>query len=160
MRFRCLVVGVVVLASAVLVSPAAGQSSDPWIGTWKINLAKSKYSSGIPPKSSTVTVVAADGGFKQTIETVPGGLGFATRSEVVAKFDGKDTRVRGNPNVDASAYRRIDARSYEVISKKDGKVTLTSIVTISADGRTRTVTQTGTDARGQKVNNTIVYDRR
>ena len=160
MRKRSLVVGVVVIACAALASPVAGQPADPWIGTWKINLAKSKYTYGVPPKSSTVTVVGAPGGFRQIVETVPGGLlGMPTKSEVEAKFDGKDTRVRGNPNADTSAYRKIDARSYEVISKKDGKVTLTSVVAISADGKTRTVTQTGTDGRGQKVNNTIVYDR-
>ncbi len=158
MRTWTFVVGVV-LGSALLVAPATGQPSDPWIGTWKLNLAKSKYSPATPPKSSTVTVLAAEGGFKQTVDTVPGTFGLPTHSEVFAKFDARDTPVSGNPNADTSAYRKIDGRSYEVVSKKGGKVTLTSQVIISADGKTRTVTQTGTDAQGRAVKNTLVYDK-
>jgi hypothetical protein len=152
-------VAVVVVGLSLLVLPADGQSADPWIGTWKLNTAKSKYNPGLAPKSSTLTIVAAEGGFRQTIDTVPRTLGLPTRSEVLIKFDGKDSRVKGNPNADTSAYTKFDSRTYVVVSKKDGKVTLTSQVVISADGKTRTVIQTGTNALGQKVNNTIVYDR-
>lgn len=150
---------IVVAACCLLVSPATSQSPDPWIGTWKLDTAKSKYSPGIPPRSSTLTAVAVDGGFKQTVDTVLAMLGMPTNSEVMAKFDGKDAPVKGNANADTSAYLRIDGRSYEVVSKKNGKVTLTSRVVISADGKTRTVTQTGTDAQGKKVTNLLVYDR-
>lgn len=159
MRVRPLVIVAVVVGLVIFVSPAAGQSQDPWIGTWKLNLAKSKYNPGLAPRSSTVTIAAAEGGFKQTVETVPGTFGLPTRSEVMAKFDSTDTPVRGNPNADTSAYTKFDGRTYVVISKKNGKVSLTSQVVISADGKTRTVIQTGINAQGQKVNNTIVYDR-
>jgi len=149
----------VVVGFCFLVSPAISQSQDPWIGTWKLNTAKSKYSPGLSPKSSTLIAVAVDGGFKQTVNTVLATLGLPTHSEVTAKFDGKDTPVKGNANADVSAYTRIDSRSYEAVSKKNGKVTLTSRVVISTDGKTRTVTQTGVDAQGKKVNNYLVYDR-
>lgn len=161
MRTRTLVIGVVVAAFALCVSPAAGQSQDHWIGTWKLNTAKSKYNPGPAPRSSTLTMVAAaNGAIKQIVETIPATSFLPTRSELTAKFDGQDIPVKGNPNADTSAYKRIDSRTYEVVSKKDGKVTLTSRVVISADGKTRTVTQTGVNAQGQKVNNTLVYDRR
>lgn len=159
MRIRILVIGVIVVAIALLVSPATGQPGDPWIGVWKLNVAKSKYSPGLAPKSSTLTIVAVDGGIKQIVETVPATFGLPSRSEVTAKFDGKDSPVRGNINADTSAYKRIDGRTYEMVSKLGGKVTLTSRVVISADGKTRTVTQTGVNPKGQKVNNTLVYDR-
>jgi hypothetical protein len=149
----------VIVGFFLLGSPGISQSADPWIGTWKLNTAKSRYSPGPTPTSSTLISVAAPGGFKQTIDTVLATLGMPTHSEVTAKFDGKDTPVRGNANADTSAYTRIDARTYEVVSKKDGKITLTSRVVISADGKTRTVTQTGTDAQAKKVNNLIVYDK-
>ena len=157
MRIRTL--AIVVIGCFLLGSPAIGQSPDPWVGTWKLNTVKSKYSPGLPPRSSTLTAVAVDGGFKQTVNTVLATLGMPTHSEVTARLDGKDTVVKGNANADTSAYTRIDARSYEVASKKNGKVTLTSRVVISADGKTRTVTQTGTDAQGKKVNNFMVYNR-
>ena len=149
----------VVVGVCFLVSPVISQAQDPWIGTWKLNTAKSKYSPGLAPKSSTLIAVAADGGFKQTVDTVMAALGLPTHSEVTAKFDGKDTPVKGNANADTSAYTKIDSRSYETVSKKNGKVTLTSRVVISADGKTRTVSQTGVDAEGRKVNNYLVYDR-
>ena len=158
MWIRSLAVGVVV-GCVLLASPASGQSPDPWIGTWKLNPAKSKYSPGHTPTSSTLTIVAVPGGFKQTVDTVLATLGMPTHSEVTAKFDGKDTPVRGNANADTSAYTKIDGRTYEVVSKKGGKPTLTSRVVISADGKLRTVTQTGIDAQGKKVNNLIVYER-
>jgi len=44
-------------------------------------------------------------------------------------------------------------------SKKADKVTTTNISVVSSDGKTRTVTTTGTNARGQTVNNVTVYDR-
>ena len=149
----------VVVGVCFLVSPVISQAQDPWIGTWKLNTAKSKYSPGLAPRSSTLIAVAADGGFKQTVDTVMAALGLPTHSEVTAKFDGKDTPVKGNANADTSAYTKIDSRSYETVSKKNGKVTLTSRVVISADGKTRTVSQTGVDAEGRKVNNYLVYDR-
>jgi hypothetical protein len=158
MQLRTLAIGVVV-GCLLLSSSPHSQSPDPWIGTWKLNTAKSKYSPGLTPRSSTLVSVAVDGGFQQTVDTVMATLGMKTHSEVTAKFDGKDTRVKGNVNADTSAYTKIDSRSYEVVSKKNGKVTITSRVVISADGKTRTVTQTGTDAEGKKVNNLIVYDR-
>ena len=149
----------VVVGMSLLVSPAISQSQDPWIGTWKLNVAKSKYSPSLPPKSSTLVAVPVDGGFKQTVDTVMATLGLPTHSEVTAKLDGKDSPVKGNANADTTAYTRIDGRSYEAVSKKNGKVTITSRVVISADGKTRTVTQTGVDAEGRKVNNYLVYER-
>jgi hypothetical protein len=157
MRVRSLVVvGAVFL---VLAAAAAAQSTDPWVGTWKLNTAKSKYSPGPSPKSSRLTVTAAlNGGIKQVNRTQPL-TGPATESEVTAMFDGKDYPVKGNPNADMQSFTKLDSRSYQVVGKKGGKVTLTSTVVISADGKMRTTTQTGTDAQGRSVNNTIVYEK-
>ncbi len=158
MRVRTFVVGVALLGVMAVATTVTGQSPDPWVGTWKVNLAKSKYSPGPAPKSSTLTIVVADGGIKQTTDTVPA-TGAATHAEVTAKFDGKDYPVKGNPNADTQAYTKVDGRTYQVVAKKGGKVMITSRVVISADGKTRTTTQTGTNPQGQAVNNTIVYDK-
>jgi hypothetical protein len=151
------VVGAVFLVSALAV-PAAAQKADPWIGTWKLNAAKSKYSPGPSPKNGRIETTAVNGGIHQTNRTDPL-TGPSTTSEVTAMFDGKDYPVKGNPNADMQSFKRIDDHSYEVVSKKGGKVTLTSRVVISADGKTRTTTQTGTDGQGRTVNNTIVYEK-
>ena len=79
----------------------------------------------------------------------------------MATFDGKDCAVKGtNPNADAYTYKKIDARSYEAVAKKGGKPMITSRDTISADGKTRTNTQTGTDAQGKPVSNVTVFERK
>ena len=148
-----------VLALAVTASVAlSAQAQDQGIGTWRLNVSKTTMSPGPKPVSSTVTIEASDGGIKLVTEQSLG-LG-ASISEFTARFDGKDYPIRGNPNADVVALKRVDDRSYEVIGKKGGKVTITSRVTLSADGKTRTVVQTGVDAKGQKVMNTMVYDRK
>jgi hypothetical protein len=151
-------VGFVLALTLATPVTLAGQSKDPWVGTWRLNTTKSTYSPGPKPVSSTVTIQASEGGIKQTTEQSLG-LG-ASRSEFAAGFDGKDYPIRGNPNADVIALRRIDDSSYEAVQKMSGKVTITSRVSISADGKTRTVVQTGTDAKGRKVMNTLVYDRK
>ena len=152
--------GVVLLAGGCFIaSLVQAQQAPAWAGTWKLNLAKSKYSPGPMPKSSIIKIeAAAAGGLKQTTDQVTAS-GESRHIEVTAMFDGKDAAVKGNPDVDTQAYKRVDDRSYEVTGKKNGKVTTITKVTISADGKTRTATQTGTDPQGRAVNNTIVYDR-
>ena len=152
---------VALLGASLLPVPVSGQAADPWIGTWTLNVAKSKYSPGPAPKSGALTIAAsAGGGIHQTVDTVPA-TGAPIKWEITANFDGKDYPVKGNnPNSEMQSYKKIDARTYEVAAKRGGKPTLTTRVTISADGKTRTSTQTGTDAQGQKVNNVIVYERK
>ena len=111
MRVRSLVVvGAVLVGLAAFAVNAPAQSPDPWIGTWKVNVAKSKYSPGPAPKSSTMVIAAADGGIKVTNDTVPA-TGAATHTEITAKLDGKDAPMKGNPNVDTSAFTKIDAET-------------------------------------------------
>ena len=160
MRIRTLVVGVAILGVSLFPIPASSQAADPWVGTWVLNLAKSTYSPGPAPKSTTVTIMAAAGGFHQMVDTIPA-TGAPQKWDVMATFDGKDCAVKGtNPNADAYTYKKIDARSYEAVAKKGGKAMITSRITISADGKTRTNTQTGMDAQGKPVNNTTVFERK
>ena len=158
MRARSLVVFGAVFLVTVLAVHATAQVPDPWIGTWKLNAAKSKYSPGPSPKNGRIEITAVKGGIHQTTRTDPL-TGPSTTSEITAMFDGKDYPIKGNPNADTQAFTKIDDHSYQVVSKKAGKVTLTAKVVYSPDGKTRTTTQTGTDAQGKTVNNTIVYEK-
>jgi len=141
------------LGCGALVSAA-----DNWIGTWKLNTAKSKYTPGPAPKSGTVKFERSGDAIKVAVEGVTA-EGKAIHYGYVSKFDGKDAPWTGNPDADMAAARRIDDNSYENVSKKAGKVTLTSKVSVSADGKTLNITQTGTDAQGRAVDNVIVYER-
>jgi hypothetical protein len=131
-------------------------ADDPFLGTWKLNEAKSKIANG--PKNTTVVYEAAGDSVKITTDgTDP--KGSPAHSEWTGKFDGKDYPVSGDSSADARAYKKVDARTLTFENKKDGKATLTGRITISADGKTRTVHLSGTGPDGQKVSSTNVYDK-
>jgi hypothetical protein len=143
----------------VVTALAAAQSKDPFVGSWRINVAKSKYSPGPAPKSVTSTYEAAGNGLKVSVKNEPA-TGAVQQYSYTSNLDGKDVPVTGNnPNADMIAVRRIDANTLELVSKKGGKVTTTQRNVVAADGKTRTVTTTGTDAQGQKVNNVAVFEK-
>jgi len=132
-------------------------ASNPNLGTWKLNESKSKIAPGAP-KNITVTYAAAGDSIKGTIDGVDG-QGKPTHTEWTGKFDGKDYPVTGDPNSDTRAIKQIDDHNYDLTVKMGGKVTMTGKAVVSADGKTRTVTVSGTDAAGKKVTSTSVYDK-
>ena len=150
-----------ILAAAVVAVGvvATAQTKDPFVGSWRLNAAKSKYTPGPAPKSITSTYEAAGKGYKVSVKNEPAS-GPVQQYSYTSNLDGKDSPVTGNnPNADMVAVKRIDANTLEVVSKKGGKVTTTQSNVVSADGKTRTVTTTGTDGQGQKVNNVGVFER-
>ena len=135
------------------------QAQEVLFGTWKMNAAKSKFSPGPIPKSNIAKWEAFQGGVKLTVDIVPA-AGETQHYESSGNFDGKDNPVTGNfPDGDAMAFSKIDARTYQVLSKKGGKPTLKSHIVMAADGKTRVTTQTGKDAQGRTVNNTTFYEK-
>lgn len=150
----------IVLAAAALTLAvvANAQSKDPFVGTWRLNVAKSKYT-GPAPKSITSTYEAAGQGYKVSVRNEPAS-GAVQQYSYTTSLDGKDSPITGNnPNADAVAVKRIDANTLELVNKKGGKVTTTQRNVVSPDGKTRTVTTTGTDPQGQKVNNVGVFEK-
>jgi hypothetical protein len=157
---RKILLGVATSASLVLfVATAFAQSSNPAIGTWKLNVAKSKYKAGTPNKSGTTKVEAAGTGVKVMVDAV-GGDGTARHWTYTAKYDGKDVPITGNSQYgDVVAVTRVDAQTTRQIYKNGGKVTTTQTSAVSTDGKTRTVTNKGTDGRGRPVDSVAVYDK-
>ena len=145
------VVGILALSSLVYAQ------ADPNVGTWKINLAKSKYNAGQPPKSSTIVVAAAGQGIKVTADNVLAD-GTARKISYTVSYDGKDAPVMGTPDYDSVAMTR-SGNTLDGTRKKGGKTVQTFKTVVSADGKTRTTTTTGTNAAGQKVDNVQVYDK-
>jgi hypothetical protein len=159
MRVRT-VIGALAVAgwvTAFAVS-TAGQPASPWVGTWRVNLSKSTYSPGPAPKSFVMTIIAAEGGITQTVDSVSA-AGATGHSEITVRFDGTDYPMKGSTNTDTQAYTQVDDRTLQIIEKKGGKVTVTARAVISADGKTRTTTQTGTNPQGQTIKNVIVYEK-
>jgi hypothetical protein len=148
-------VGLVVLFGGT----ALAQSSNSEVGSWKLNVAKSKFSPGTAVKSGTIKVEAAGAGVKFTVDTA-GADGTARHYEYTANYDGKDVPVVGNsPYGDMTSRTRINATTTKAVNKKGGKVTTTQTTVVSSDGKTRTVTTKGTNVMGQATDNVTVWDK-
>jgi hypothetical protein len=129
----------------------------PQMGTWKLNEAKSKISPG-GMKNHTVIYEASGDNVKVIVEGTDSS-GKAVRNEWTGKFDGKFYPVTGDPTSDTRSYKQVNARTLTLTAKRGSKVTLTGRIVVSADGKTRTVTTTATDANGKKSHTTAVYDK-
>ena len=136
-----------------------GQATDPIIGTWELNLTKSKFTPGPGPKSETRTYVAAGPDIKATSKGI-GADGKPTATQWTVNYDGKDRPEIGNPDADALSLKRIDAYTTEFSEKRASKVVLTGARVISRDGKVMTITSKGTDAKGQAVNDVMVFEKR
>jgi hypothetical protein len=132
-------------------------AEDAFTGTWKLNEAKSKMAPNAP-KNSTVVYEAAGDNVKVTVDGI-GSDGKPTHNEWTGKFDGKDYPVTGDPNSDSRSYTKIDQHTLAFTNKKGDKVTISGRAVVSADGKTRTVTISGTDSMGKKFSSTAVYDK-
>ena len=147
-----------VLAAFGVVHLAA-QTADPLVGTWELNIAKSKYSPGPAPKSETRTYVVAGQDIKATLKGVDA-EGKPTSAEWTVNTDGKDRPATGFADLDALSLQRIDAFTVEFTQKKAGKVVGTGTRVISKDGKVMTITTKGTNAKGQAFNDVQVFEKR
>ena len=149
---------VILLTLAVLFGGATVCFADnPQMGTWKLNEAKSKFSPG-SSKNTTVVYEAAGDDVKVTVDGVDG-EGNAAHNEWTGKFDGKSYPVSGDPTADMRSYRKINNHTLALTNRKGKKVVLTGRITVSANGKTRTVTTTGKNSKGKWVSNRAVYDK-
>jgi hypothetical protein len=135
--------------------PSAPTDENLIIGTWTLNVAKSKYRPGPGPKSQTRTYEAHPNGVKATIRTVDLD-GHSTSVQYVAKYDRIEYPITGSAEADAIALRKVDAYTAEASLTHAGKVIGTASRVISKDGKTMTITFR--DARGV-VNNVAVYEK-
>jgi hypothetical protein len=154
MKKRALVLTACALFAAVLVCAAAG---DVFMGSWKLNEAKSKIAAG-SPKNSMVVYAASGDSIMVTIDGTDGD-GKPLHASWTGKYDGKDYPVTGDSTTDMRSYTKVNDHTLSITSRKAGKVVNTVRVVISADGKTRSVTLTSTDAKGVKTTSTAVYDK-
>jgi hypothetical protein len=134
------------------------QDADPLDGTWTLNVAKSKFNAGPTIKSQTRKYEVSGDTVKQTLDGVDAS-GKPVHMTFNAHYDGKDYPVSGNPDADTIAVQRTDKYSAKSTMKKDGKTTLTTERHVSKDGKTLTMKTTGTNAKGAKVDNVLVFDK-
>ena len=146
------------LASAITALAAFG--ADNTIGTWKLNVEKSKYSPApMPVKNLSVTREASDGGVKVTT-TGEQADGAAINASYTAKYDGKDVQVTGNAPYDTISIKQVNANTLTDQRKKTGgPYHATSRLVVSKGGKTMTVTTKGVNTAGTNFTSTFVLDK-
>jgi hypothetical protein len=147
------------LAVATALPQAGLTQSNPQIGTWKIDLAKSKFSPGPAPKSATLIFEGVGQGFRATREGTDAQGNPYKAVFGVYFLDGKPYPVTGVPGYDASSYKRVNDSTVEITRTKAGKEVQTATRVLSADGKTLTFTEGGVNANGLQINNVSVWDK-
>ena len=153
-----LLVSSLLFCAAMLMCSLPAFAGENWLGTWKLNAAKSTFGPGAVTRAQTLKFEATPAGIKLMSEgTDP--QGKPMKGEYTSKFDGKDVAWTGNPSADMACPKRIDDNSYENVWKMGGKPTMKANVVVSNNNKTLTVTQTPTDAQGAAASSVAVYDR-
>jgi len=145
----------IVLAALFFAGPAF--AADPIVGTWKLNVAKSKFSPGAELTAGSRIYTEAKGVY--TLEQKLTGAGGKERSMRVQYSDGKDMKQATGGPTDTTHATKTDANTWDFDLKKDGKVVGHVHRVVSADGKTLTVHNTGMQLSGATGDETLVFDR-
>jgi hypothetical protein len=144
------------LAILLMAAAAVMAADDAHMGTWVLNEGKSKISG--TAKNTKVVYEAAGDSVKVTVDGVDE-AGKALHTEWTGKFDGKEYAVTGTRAGEMRSYKKTGARSLALTDKFEGKVFITGKITVSEDGKSRTVAVTRTGEDGKKTSGTFVYDK-
>lgn len=158
LSIRSVVSSAVCVGLLAVLTGAAFAATDPQVGTWKLNVAKSKFSPGPVPTAATTMIQAVAAGTKVVVDQTLAD-GALRHWEFTGNYDGKDSPVTGSLDTDMVARTLVNANTVETITKKDGKVMTTQLSVVSKDGLIRTVTTKGVNAKGEKMNNVSVYEK-
>jgi hypothetical protein len=144
----------------VLLSVAAAAmcfANNPTLGTWKLNENKSTFGDGAGKTTLVVWEKVGD----QDKCTVDGtdADGNKTHTVWTGKLDGKDYPLTGDAQADTRSFKLNGEHKIDMVSKKDGKTVGDGTIVVAEDGKTRTVTNTMTNAKGEKVTSTLAYDK-
>jgi len=145
------------LALLLSVASVAMCFANPTLGTWKLNESKSSFGDGAG-KSTLVVWEKVDGQDKCTVDGTDAD-GKKTHSVWTGKLDGKDYPITGDAQSDTRSFKKNGEKTLRMVSKKDGNTVGEGTIVVAADGKTRTVTNTTTNAAGVKVTSTLFYDK-
>jgi hypothetical protein len=153
---RTILMGTVLAIGGAAVSAAA--APDAVIGTWTLNVAKSKFSPGPAPTSQTRTYAVSAQGTALTFSGVAAD-GSPVSGQSTFNYDGKDYPITGSPDYDTLSLKRINGSTVKGVLKLSGKVVGSATRSISAHGKILTLTSKGTDAKGKAYHNVAVFDK-
>ena len=140
------------------ISSLCHAADSPFMGTWKLNEAKSKIPAGAA-KNTTVVYAAAAGGMTSVTTDGVDRSGKPTHSEWTGKFDGKPYPVTGTPGTDSRSVTAKDDRTLEIANMNGGKVVGTGKTEVAKDGKTRTLETETTGPDGKKSKAKFEFDK-
>jgi hypothetical protein len=155
--FKMLVAGTILFSFAGGAT-AHAKAHDPAIGTWQLNVEKSKFTPGPGPKSATRTYAKTADGIELTFSGVAAD-GSAISGKSTFKYDGKDYPITGIADYDTLSLKRVNATTIKSVQKKDGKVVGSTIRTVTDHGKVLTLKSKGKDAKGAAINSVAIYDK-
>jgi hypothetical protein len=158
-RTTLMLTGMALLGLAIVALPQPGfAQSSPLIGTWKLNLDKSKVTAGPAPRSATITYTQDGQNIRGTTQAFDA-QGNAATVVFMRIYDGQPHPTMGSPDFDTSSYTRVDANTYITARFKAGKLVVIQTSEVSQDGKTFTVTGTSIDANGRPIKAISVFDK-
>ena len=141
-----------------LVATTVAAAADPAIGTWILNVDKSKFHDGAAPKSLTRTYSAGAAGTDMKVAGVAAD-GTAISQTATLTYDGKDCAITGNPAFDTLSLTKINGTTVKSELKKDGKIVGHSTRTVSGKGQVLTLSTALKTAKGGTTHDVAVFDK-
>jgi hypothetical protein len=135
--------------------------TDPFLGTWKLNVKKSKFVPGPPRKSETRIVVTGPSGMRVSVDRVNGD-DSTQEFEYTTNLDGKSYPITGQGpyGADSISANLTAPNTIQSTLTKNGKVVATATTIVSSNGKVLTITSKGTDVQGKHFSNVGVYDKK
>lgn len=133
-------------------------AADPFAGTWKLNLAKSKYKAGPAPKEVTVTI--SESGTEMTIKVMGTAADASSFNySYTLPSAGGTGKITGTPAYDGVSSKRVTPTEREVNFSKGGKTVYSTHSKLSADGNSMSLSAKGVNAQGKPVEADAVYEK-
>jgi hypothetical protein len=136
-------------------------AENSFYGTWQSNLAKSHMTNKALIDTTLLVVIApyGDNGWTRVQIDIRDPQKSGREEHYSARFDGKAYPTNGgDPRV--VALTRVDDRTIEQVTKRNGKVSSRSRIQVSQDGKTLTSTGNGVNGRGEPYSDQVqVFDR-
>ena len=153
MRTRSLVISVILISALVLGLAVIAMAADPFVGTWKMNPAKSKFTN-TTLKSYTIT----QDNQNKIVQDMVDVDGKTTHRTWTAQYDGKDCPVSA-PDADAISLKKPNPSAIEYVVKKNGKEVWNGKAVMSMDGKSYIDAGGGKDEKGQAYTYSIFMEK-
>ncbi|HEU4416768.1 MAG TPA: hypothetical protein VFT65_18405 [Candidatus Angelobacter sp.] len=131
-------------------------SADPWVGSWKMDVSRSRLHGPAPQEETLVIESVAGGDIKYSLKSV------GQDSQYTITYDGKSDSAApvlvDGKEAGTATYHRVNSRQYSGKSKMSSGLTTTETIELSPNHKQLTVTVHARQAEGE-YDETAVYTR-